>query len=543
MRIILDNRYSWISTNVGIYTVHYIGSFDNLLPIIEAIVLLGEKPNSEYVSSIVNKLVSPGAVIMQSKQTIIAFTDHFRCYPIFYTMVDSGIICNSARKLKDLIGFDYGEWDTLAAEEFAMSGYVTGSGTLFKNIKQLQSGECLISDSENNSINIVRYYRYTPIQEQGRSDSDWIDELESVMSGVIDRMVERANGRRIKLPLSAGLDSRLLACGLHEYGYDNLETFSYGLPGNWEARGAKEVAKRLNLPWKLITTSRHEARQVFWSKQRKDFFSFSDGLSSLPNLQEFYPMSKMHQSGGSTEDTIIINGQTGDFISGGHITSELLQPGADVRTLLDRILNKHYALWRSLMTKDRTERIEAKVLGLLGVDINTKLTIDELVSLYERWECEERQCKWVINGQRMYDFFGYDWQLPLWDVELVRFFQKVPNHLKFNQRLYRLWLERWDYKNLFREFNPVVWRWPGAAISVVPLAKSVDIVLGKHAKQRCYEVFGYWNHYSEHFAPYTYKEYFKVSNDIRNNISLNVRTWANENNLSSEIVNIGQDIK
>ena len=373
MKIIFDSHSGWVSTVINGYAVHYIGSLDNLRPIIEAIVLLGEKPNSESVSSIVNQLVSPGAVIMQSTQTIIAFTDHFRCYPIFYTTVNNGIICNNARKLKDSIGFDYGEWDALATEEFAMSGYVTGSDTLFKNIKQLQSGECLVANSKNNTVNIVRYYRYTPIPEQGRSDSDWVDELESVMSGVIGRMVERANGRHIKLPLSAGLDSRLLACGLHEAGYDNLETFSYGLPGNWEARGAKEVAKKLNIPWKLITTSRYEARQVFWSEQRKSFSSFSDGLSSLPNFQEFYPISKMHQSGRIIENTIMINGQTGDFISGGHITNELLQPSANVRTLLDRILNKHYALWKSLMTEDRVERIEEKILGLLDIDINTDI--------------------------------------------------------------------------------------------------------------------------------------------------------------------------
>jgi asparagine synthase (glutamine-hydrolysing) len=356
-------------------------------------------------------------------------------------------------------------------------------------------------------------------------------------------MVERANGRRIKLPLSAGLDSRLLACGLHEANYDNLEIFSYGLPGNWEARGAKEVAKKLNMPWKLITTSRNEARQVFWSETRKSYSNFSDGLSSLPNFQEFFPVNKMYQSGDITEDSIIINGQTGDFISGGHITSALLKPNANVRTLLDTIINKHYALWKNLMTKSRVERIEEKVLELLGVNLDTVLTVDELASLYERWECEERQCKWVINGQRVYDFFGCDWQLPLWDVELVNFFQKVPNHLKLDQRLYKLWLKRWNYKHLFKEFNPVVWRWPGTALAVVPLAKSAEFILGKHAKERCYEVFGYWNHYTEHFAPYPYREYYKASKDVRNNISLNVRTWANENNLPLELVDIGQKFK
>jgi asparagine synthase (glutamine-hydrolysing) len=279
---------------------------------------------------------------------------------------------------------------------------------------------------------------------------------------------------------------------------------------------------------------------MFWQPERRAYWDYADGLSAQPNFQEYFALSKLRQEGELPDDVVLINGQSGDFITGGHVPKSLLQENATVQTLLNAVTGKHYALWRSLMTPDRIGRVEAKILLSLGVSIDDKLSSEDLASLYEQWECEERQVKWVIHAQRVNDFFGYDWQLPLWDIELAGFFEKVPIRLKLDQRLYRLWLQRWDYRGLFRNFAPTVWRWPGAALAVVPLAKGVELLFGKRAKQAWYELFFYWGHTAEHYAPYPYRDYFRVRHDIRNCIALNGRTWAKENGLPTELVDIGQ---
>jgi len=538
MKIIIDNDYKWKTAQVGDFLVHYIGPYKKLLPLLKNISNLGESPKKEFVDHILGKLIVPSAVVMESKRSIVAFTDQFRCYPLFYTTVNGGGISNSARKLAKTYGLH--NWNKLPVNEFMMAGYVTGADTLITGLRQFQTGESMITNKGNNHINISRYYRYSPAPEGGKSDKEWVEELDAVMNGVTQRMIDRADGRLIMAPLSAGLDSRLLVCKLHEAGYKNLETFSYGPPGNWEVRGAKIVAKRLNLVWRLIPTSRKKARQMFWSAERKSYWDFSDGLSALPNFQEYYTISKLNSMGKLPKETIFINGQTGDFITGGHIPKKLKEKSANVRTLLDSITSKHYSLWKNLKTTKRLSCIEDKILQLLGVNIDSKLTNEELMSLYERWECEERQAKWVIHGQRVYDFFGYDWQLPLWDIELVKFYQRVPIHLKLDQNLYRLWLEKWNYKNLFCDFNPTVWRWPGVTLAVVPLAKVVEKLLGNNAKQAWYELFFYWGHTAEHYAPYSYKDYINIRSDIRNSIALNGRTWAQENLLPVELIDVGQ---
>ena len=41
--------------------------------------------------------------------------------------------------------------------------------------------------------------------------------------------------------------------------------------------------------------------------------------------------------------------------------------------------------------------------------------IDNDFGLYEFSEFKNRQTKYVITVQRVYEFFGYEWRLPLWD--------------------------------------------------------------------------------------------------------------------------------
>ena len=139
------------------------------------------------------------------------------------------------------------------------------------------------------------------------------------------------------------------------------------------------------------------------------------------------------------------------------------------------------------------------------------------------------------------DFFGYDWELPLWDMELVRFFERMPNDLKFEQRLYRLWLKQWNYKGLFYNFNPTVWSWPGLSLATLPVGSLIEFLLGPASRKRWLEKMSYWGHTREHMAPYSFLEYLNVCHDIRNCIALNGRTWARENKLPANIVDIGQE--
>ena len=73
----------------------------------------------------------------------------------------------------------------------------------------------------------------------------------------------------------------------------------------------------------------------------------------------------------------------------------------------------------------------------------------ELFDLFEKWENEERQSKYVVNGQKVYEFHNINWELPLWDGDFVKFWTTVPGKYRFNQNLFREYLVQWNYSKVF----------------------------------------------------------------------------------------------
>ena len=60
-----------------------------------------------------------------------------------------------------------------------------------------------------------------------------------------------------------------------------------------------------------------------------------------------------------------------------------------------------------------------------------------LFGLIELLEYENRQTKYVVNSQRIYDFYNLSWLLPLWNKSYIKFWEKVPLKYKLDQKLYK----------------------------------------------------------------------------------------------------------
>lgn len=533
-QVFIDYLYDWKEHAWGEFTVKYIGNekavrdFERLLP-------KEGKLDKNAFSSGLSGIVGNFAAIVEGQRWIVAVVDKIRSYPIFYIERDGSFcVSNSARFLKKKLSLS--EIDDISLLEFRMAGYVTGRETLYKFLYQLQAGELIVWDKINEVSERKRYYLFYSQEIRQESEDELIDELDYITNNIFQRIIEEAKGAPIWVPLSGGLDSRLVLCKLKQLNYGNLAAYSYGPPGNYEAKAAGYVAEKIGVPWVFMPSTMKNAKKYFRSGFRRKYWDFSDSLCSLPYNQDIQCLWENRDEEIIPQDAIVINGNSGDFITGGHIPEYFINmDSVNMDMLIDSVIQKHFSSWLSLKTTLNMEKIKGKLKSLLKIDERYELMPQVLAKHLEWWEWQERQSKYVVNGQRNYDFLGLSWELPLWADEYLFFWRTIPLQMKCNQTLYKSYLLKKDFFGLFRDFPIKIWRWPGPLILIIPIVRIIKLILGAHIAENIYRFLSYWGHYRNLYAQYGMYPYFKNIFDMRGFNSLTVNQWLNEENIFGDM--------
>jgi asparagine synthase (glutamine-hydrolysing) len=196
---------------------------------------------------------------------------------------------------------------------------------------------------------------------------------------------------------------------------------------------------------------------------------------------------------------VIVNGNSGDYITGNHVPETMWLPAEGLsddarwQRIIDALLKKHFSLWRSLAMPENNTRITtllrnsiARAGGALG-DPETDH------GLYEYAEFQDRQCRYVITGQRIYEFLGHDWRLPLWDNDYLRFWEGVPLAEKAGQGLYARMLANANWGGVWRDVP--VNRKTVRPLSMVPVRLAAKLLHAPLGRER-------WHHFERRYLQY-----------------------------------------
>ena len=389
-----------------------------------------------------------------------AAVDRIRSIPLIWARAGAEVIVDqdsgrTARRL-DLTETQI---DTDAALAVGLAGYTIGDDTLYPKVRQIGPGGFLFVD-ESGVETPRRYHRWTPWLPDDVAPDDLVAPLGELHQRLIDKLIAGANGRSIAVPLSAGLDSRFVAAGLRAAGYDNVICFAYGLPDNREAAISRVIAKRLGYPWHFVKFSNRAMRRAMASDDHAAFRASADSLTGIHFPQDYLALRQLRDNGAIGPDSIMVNGQSGDFITGNHIPNNLLvarhdrAPAARRKAVIDALLARHFKQWAHLQTPDNFDRL-ARRLGREIDAIGMPHTASGDHGIYEYCEFQDRQSKYVVGGQRVYEHFGLEWRLPLWDQDYLDFWARAPLVAKAHQQLYRRVLEKQNWGGVWRDDIPV----------------------------------------------------------------------------------------
>jgi len=452
--------------------------------------------NIDSLSNWVKTLSGHFAFVIESdKNWCFSGVDRVCSIPLFYKETnESYLLSNYAGYLQD----EHAKINMNALLEISMSGFTIGRKTLYSDLSRFIAGECSLL--VNGKLQRNFYHSYIPYPKNNNNEQKLVEEFTDVLLESLNKILRNIDNRQLVIPLSAGNDSRLIASGFRRLGYENVVCFSYGRKGNFEVKTSREVAKRLKYRWVFVPDKIITKRAFFLSEIYKNYVKDFESFASVPNVQDIYEIYELKKLAVIDEDALIINGNTGDFISGGHIPLELEinKSSSSINNFSwDLFLEKHYSIWRKLRVYDNDKIIVEELKRLFSLRFDESFN-DKLndYSVIESMELIGRQSRYVMNQQRAYDFFGYEWRLPLWDKDLLDFWEKVPQEYKMGQRLYKkalvqnnwgdVWLDVKVNNKLVRPFSLLLLRTIVKAI-ISPLGKKTWHNLEK-------KIFVYWMH-------------------------------------------------
>lgn len=410
---------------------------EKLMHLISSMNLTSRKCELHELQTFLKDLNGEYALIIESPHEVICAVDRVRSIPLFYSLNNEHfIISDDAYYIKNKIKPNLKEEN---AAEFLVTGYVTGNETLFENINQLQAGEVLIYNKEVNSLQTSYYFRYIHKDFMNLTEEEMLSGLDACFVSVFRRLIDSTvnKGKQIVVPLSGGLDSRIIVAMLKRFGVENVICFTYGRKNDREVKISKQVAEALGYEWHFVEYTREKWYNAYNSKDMVEYQKYAGNLVSLPVIQDYLAVKILKKQGILPENSVFVPGHSGDMLAGSHIPKNYANISYDYKqeTFLKDSLKKHYNLLKWNDKQELKPIFENKITKSVGtLDIYNNESCANAVELFN---FNERQAKYIVNSVRAYEFFGYEWRIPMWDAELINYFKSITIEYRINTQIYK----------------------------------------------------------------------------------------------------------
>lgn len=428
MKKFLSNNvaYPWAITKNLLFRGYIIVN-DECLSGLNAINYLLSFLKYEDPCKLLFKLNGVFSFIYETNGYILFTVDRLRSLPLFYAIVDSELwIGDDTNSLvKDLYKITVSE---VSCKEFiSTNSFVSGENTLINELKQVCAAEICMFDKNNIKVSKKEYFR---TEHNDFFDSNNYEMLKLRFNEAYKKtgknMVTILAGRTAVIPLSGGADSRMILEMLKNENYHKVICYTYGKQGNKESEISRLVAKKYGYPWIMVPYTGKMWENLRNDSIIKEYYKFAFSYVSIPHLQDFLAVKILKEQGSIPNDSVFIPGHSGDLPTGNHIDSLYLHNNVSQQECFNSIYGKFYS--------HKSDIIKKRLLNNLQLP---EIANPQEYSSAEEWfDTKERQAKYIVNSVRVYEFFGYEWLIPLWDNEQFNFWKQIPISLRYHRKLF-----------------------------------------------------------------------------------------------------------
>ena len=356
------------------------------------------------------------------RKRFFLFNDYYASRPVFYGTQNGGFYFSpEAKGVARMPGFDAGvDEDALVA--FLINGNPLAEQPFYKNVKPLPPGTVLTV--ENGRMTRTESSRYVPCGDTNdRGDDYYVEGLSALLLKAVGKQLRNLD--KAVVPLSGGIDSRLIAGCVHRLTGGKLRTISWGvdetLP-NSDTVIARQVAA-------FLGSDHHFARRESEHLQRDmgEMLYRIDGLNDDPafHSNELCIMRRIREEFGGL---YVLRGEE----CFGHTP----EPTCDLEAL------GHWGIAR-LEDQPRAERL-LNPAKLPGFRDRSGQIIQQMLDTCPSVNFTDRRDHFYF-ASRLFHYHSrsayykrtvVDVRNPWLDQELLEFLQTVPERYRLNRYLY-----------------------------------------------------------------------------------------------------------
>lgn len=324
------------------------------------------------------------------------------------------------------------DWQALG--HFFRLGFFIGGSTYWQGLSLVHPATHLVLDAHGKMLSEKQTWRWHYDPHTSLSYDQAVVEFHDLFEQVLR---EQAQGKRLALPISGGLDSRCTVAVLGEREMDtsqNLYPFSYGYE---QASQELKIASR-------VARSRGLALQK-WTIPPYLFDQLDRVTASVEGFQD---ITQCRQAG-----VVDALGQNADYVLAAHWGDVWLDDmgfldGDDslpqdtlASKMAQKFTKKGSADLLKLFAHQLPTDAESSLVEQIGEDLKTLSDIEEVDFKVKAWKTQEWSHRWTLASLKMYQA-GLFPVLPFYDQRLVDFFCRVPSQYVAGRRLQIDYLKR-----------------------------------------------------------------------------------------------------
>lgn len=400
--------------------------------------VLTEAIANKNLNELLNSLDGNFSLIFETAAYTMLVTDNISSFPIYYFWDNTRFKLIDRDKNLCLVNSD-------VLFEMLCVGYSLKEQTKYNNVYGVPRHSYVLYDKIDCKL-VIKSYRSARVCQDKEFKFTYRN-LDSILDKFFSLQIPEKSAN-ILLPLSGGLDSRLLAFYLRSRGYLNVLCFTYGTPLSKEVEKSKEIADLLDFEWIFLDYNTATWKNV--SRRYQDYF-YSYNFESVNHYQDLPAIFDLLQRGVIDESYTVIPGHSLDLLMGTH----------DIPAIEGRVVNSANSWLLKLFIYTKFYSLNncsdiGKNLGVSRISIfRRKLyaisgLVDYYIARYKGKKIHDlmydlnvnnRQAKFIVRSVEVYHMHNLHALLPFWCFELEEFFTSMPDVMKRNRKFQKEYIQ------------------------------------------------------------------------------------------------------